>query len=122
MSHVCGRPSSVTLPPHGYMGGWVGVWVSQNPREAPPPVSRSNGLVPTFCAGTVLAVANFFGLSATGIDISPKRCRQSERATVDSILTQYYPSPARTSGGGEAEDGQEEPNSDCNVPHGPSDE
>jgi len=52
----------------------------------------SQRLVQLFCGtGAMLAAANYFGIPATGVELSPHRCRASRNATVESIL-----SPKRT--------------------------
>eukprot|EP00667_Euglena_gracilis_P017000 EG_transcript_17853 len=44
-------------------------------------------VVDPFCGtGTVLAVANFFGLRAIGVELSPRRARASRRNTVESLM------------------------------------
>eukprot|EP00667_Euglena_gracilis_P011833 EG_transcript_12099 len=42
-------------------------------------------------SGTMVAVANFFGLPAVGVEISPKRCRQGRLLMVESLLCPSFP-------------------------------
>jgi SAM-dependent methyltransferase len=41
-------------------------------------VAKANRIIDPFCGyGTVLAAANYMGLHAVGVDISPRRCRRA---------------------------------------------
>jgi len=51
-------------------------------------------VVDPFCGtGAILAMANFFGLPATGIELSPRRCRLSRAASVERMLTRPFLPP-----------------------------